>query len=465
MKRFVIGIDLGTTNSAVAYVDPADPQRRVQPFGVSQLVAEGTIGERPTIPSFLYVGGEHDVAPRSLALPWDAARNYAVGEFARIQGARVPGRLVSSAKSWLCHGGVDREAAILPWGAAEDVAKLSPVEASARYLLHFREAWRQRFPDAPLESQDIILTVPASFDEVARELTVQAAERAGLPGVVLLEEPQAAFYAWLHHHEEAWTDQLADVRLIVVIDVGGGTTDFSLIAVRHNEARLRLERVAVGDHLLLGGDNIDVALARLLEPRLGAKLDSQRWHALTSLCRTAKETLLGPEPPAELPIRLVGRGRSGGGGVLTANLTREEGERLVLDGFFELTSADAFPRRTPRVGLQEWGLPFANEPEVSRHLAAFLQQHRQDDGSGALPGAILFKGGARKPPLIRNRLRALLTNWSDGREPHVLESVDLDLAVARGAAYYGLVRRGLGVRIGGGAARGFLLGGGSAPDG
>jgi len=463
MNRFVVGIDLGTTNSAVAYVDPADPHHRVQPFDVPQFVAEGTVAVRPTLPSFLYVGGAHDVAPGSLALPWDAARNYAVGEFARVQGARVPGRLVSSAKSWLCHGGVDREAAILPWGAADDVVKLSPVEASARYLLHFRDAWRQRFPQVPLESQDIILTVPASFDEVARELTVQAAERAGLPRVVLLEEPQAAFYAWLQHHEDTWKEQLADVRLIVVIDVGGGTTDFSLIAVRHGDGGLSLERLAVGDHLLLGGDNIDVALARLLEPRLGATLDSQRWHALTSLCRAAKEALLGSEPPAELPIRLVGRGRSVVGGVLTASLTRDEVERLVLDGFFELTAADALPRRTPRAGLQEWGLPFANEPEVSRHLAAFLQQHRQDDGSGTLPDAILFNGGALKPPLIRNRLRQLLTTWSAGQAPRVLESVDLDLAVARGAAYYGLVRRGLGVRIGGGAARAYFLGVGSTP--
>ena len=469
MKRYIVGIDLGTTNSALAYVDTTDPQRELHQFPVSQLITEGTMAERPALPSFLYIGGEHEVAPGSLALPWDATRSYAVGEFARLQGARVPGRLISSAKSWLCHGGVDREAAILPWGAPPDVPKLSPVDASARYLMHFREAWKQRFPQHSLEAQDIILTVPASFDEVARELTVAAAHRAGLPRVILLEEPQAAFYAWVHRNENA-LDELNGVRLILVIDIGGGTTDFSLIAVRQNEGRLSLDRLAVGEHLLLGGDNIDVALARLLEPRLGGRLDSQRWHALTSLCRAAKEALLGPEPPAEVPVRLVGRGRAVVGGVLTAMLSRDEVERLVLDGFFPLTAADDLPRRLPRIGLQEWGLPFANEAEVSRHIAAFLQQHCRDlagEGAGSAgtqqPDALLFNGGALKPPLIRERVRALLASWNGGQLPTVLESVDLDLAVARGAAYYGLVRRGLGVRIGGGSARSYYLGIAAAP--
>jgi molecular chaperone DnaK (HSP70) len=463
VKRYIVGIDLGTTNTALAYADASDPERRVVAMAIPQLVAEATVAERPTLPSFLYVGGEHDVAPGALSLPWDPARTYAVGEFARLQGARVPGRLISSAKSWLCHGGVDREAAILPWAASDEVSKLSPVEASARYLLHMRDAWRQRFPDAPLEAQDVILTVPASFDEVARELTVEAAERAGLPRVVLIEEPQAAFYAWVHHHEDSWAEQLADIGVILVVDVGGGTTDFSLIAVRHADGQVGLDRLAVGDHLLLGGDNIDVALARAIEPRLGSRLDSQRWHALTSLCRTAKETLLGADPPGEVPIRLVGRGRSVVGGVLTTTLNRGEVEELVLGGFFPLTAADALPRRTARVGLQEWGLPFANEAEVPRHLAAFLRLHSEETHeaarrTAAWPDAVLFNGGALKPALIRDRLCQLLAGWNQGQRPAVLESVDLDLAVARGAAYYGLVRRGRGVRIGGGAARSYYLG-------
>ncbi len=460
--RYIVGIDLGTTNSAAAYVDTADPARPITPFSIPQLVAEGAVAERAALPSFLYIGGEHELAPGSLALPWDAERTYAVGEFARAQGARVPGRLVTSAKSWLCHGGVDREAAILPWAAAEDVTKLSPVEVSARYLQHLCEAWAQRFPDAPLGEQDVLLTVPASFDEVARELTVQAAARAGLAHAVLLEEPQAAFYAWLQAHHDDWQEQLGSTRLVLVCDVGGGTTDFSLIAVqREDSGALALERLAVGDHILLGGDNIDVALARRLEPQLGERLDSQRWHALTSLCRAAKETLLGPDAPTEVPIRLAGRGRAVIGSTMSANLSRSDVEALVLDGFFPLTAPDDRPRKTARTGLQEWGLPFANDAEVSRHLAAFLHQHGGDAAPGtgpARPDAVLFNGGALKPALIRDRLRALLASWNGGVAPAVLESVDLDLAVARGAAYYRLVRRGLGVRIGGGSARAYYLG-------
>lgn len=472
--RYVVGIDLGTTNSAAAYVDTSEPERRIRALPIAQLVSEANVAERPTLPSFLYLGGEHDLAPGSLALPWDAARGYAVGEFARNQGARVPGRLVTSAKSWLCHGGVDRESAILPWAAAEGVAKISPVAASARYLQHLREAWLAQFPDHPLEEQDVLLTVPASFDEVARELTLEAARSAGLPRVVLLEEPQAAFYAWIHNNEAAWERQLEKVGLVLVVDVGGGTTDFSLVAVRHEEGATGLERLAVGDHLLLGGDNIDVALARMLEPRLGTKLDSQRWHALTNLCRAAKERLLGPQAPEQETIRLGGRGRAVVGGAVTASLTRAEVERVVLDGFFPVTSSDAQPRRAERLGLQEWGLPFAGEPEVSRHLAQFLRSHARDTDTAASasvdlarPDAVLFNGGALTPPLIRDRLRDLVAGWNGGMAPLVLDNPQLDLAVAHGAAYYGLVRRGLGVRIGGGSPRAYYVGLGgtaAAPD-
>ena len=464
--RYIAGIDLGTTNSALAYVDTQDSGRRIGSFAIPQLVAEASVAERPTLPSSLYIAGAHDVRPGALALPWDAVRSYAVGEFARVQGARVPGRLVTSAKSWLCHGGVDREAAILPWAAPDDVPKISPVEAAARYLQHIREAWAQRFPDAPLEAQDVVLTVPASFDEVARELTVEAAARAGLPRVVLLEEPQAAFYAWIDANAAQWTERLSQVRMVLVIDVGGGTTDFSLIRVEREGERLGLERLAVGDHILLGGDNVDVALARLLEPRLGEKLDSQRWHELTNACRAAKETLLGAAAPESVPIRLIGRGRAVVGGALGASLGREEVDALVLDGFFPLTAADALPRKAARAGLQEWGLPFAAEAEVSRHLAAFLRQHAGDAAATAGgmepprsgPDAVLFNGGALTPTVIRDRLCALLAGWQGGRTPVVLESGSLDLAVSRGAAYYGLARRGLGVRIGGGSARAYFLG-------
>lgn len=461
--RYVIGIDLGTTNTAAAYVDPQSADKAITSFEVAQLIAEGSVGERPTLPSFLYLAGEHDVAPGALALPWDATRDYAVGELARDQGSRVPGRLVSSAKSWLCHGGVDREAAILPWAAAEGVRKLSPVAASARYLAHLREAWDQRFAAHPLADQDVVLTVPASFDEVARELTVAAARQAGLARVTLIEEPQAAFYAWIGAHPADWEERLRPHHLALVVDVGGGTTDFSLVRIRADGERLALERLAVGDHILLGGDNIDVALARLLEPRLGEKLDSQRWHLLTNLCRDAKERLLSAAPPDSVPIHLGGRGRAVIGGAVQAALARDEVAGLVLDGFFPLVTADTRPRRAPRAGLQEWGLPFAVEAEVSRHLAAFLAQHAGDrmaDGEGALgfPDAVLFNGGALTPAVIRERLCGLLASWNGGRPLAVLESAGLDLAVSRGAAYYGLVRRGLGVRIGGGSPRAYFLG-------
>lgn len=460
--RYIVGIDLGTTNSATAYVEIGDTGRTVHSFAVEQLVREGATAERAALPSFLYIAGKHELGPNALHLPWDQSRNYAVGEFAREQGSRVPGHMVSSAKSWLCHGGVDREADILPYGGAEDVAKLSPVEASARYLQHLREAWDRKFADAPLAEQDVILTVPASFDEVARELTVAAAQRAGLDHIVLLEEPQAAFYAWLQHHEDSWQDELGDSRLAVVVDVGGGTTDFSLIGVTQEENRFGLVRHAVGEHILLGGDNIDVALARHLEPQLRTKLDSQRWHLLTSVCRGAKEQLLGEDPPESVAVRLVGRGGSVVGGTVSGSLKAEDVKKLVVDGFFPIVEESATPRKTARAGLQEWGLPFASDPEIPRHLAAFLLRHASDVPPGSdkplgKPDAILFNGGALKPKIIRDRIETLLAHWT-GRAPRVLFSEDLDLAVARGAAYYGLVRRGKGVRIGGGSPRAYYVG-------
>jgi len=460
--RYVVGIDLGTTNSALAYVDTEHGGGRIESLPIAQLVELGQLGERPALPSFLYIAGEHDVRPGDLRVPWSDDESFAVGELARDQGARVSGRLVSSAKSWLCHGGVDREAAILPWGAPDDVRKISPIDASRRYLEHLCGAWNHRFPRHPLPEQDVVLTIPASFDEVARELTVRAADAAGLHRVTLLEEPQAAFYAWVQRDEVSWEQQLRGRSLALVIDVGGGTTDFSLIRIRAEGAHVGLDRLAVGDHILLGGDNVDVALARRVETRLGERLDSQRWHQLTNVCRAAKEALLGEEPPEEVPIRIAGRGRSVIGGTLSASLRRDEVLDLVLDGFFSMVDTDAAPRSEARSGLQEWGLPFAAEPELTRHLAAFLRQHAGDPvpGSDALlgtPDVVLFNGGALKPPIIRERLTTQLTRWS-GDAPVVLESAGLDLAVSRGAAYYGLVRRGVGVRIGGGSPRAFYVG-------
>lgn len=467
--RYLVGIDLGTTNCAVAYVDTAR-SLVVQHFPIPQLVNEATVGQQATLPSFLYLPGAHDLPPGSLALPWARERTYAVGQFARIQGARVPGRLISSAKSWLCHTDVDRDAAILPWGAPPEMTKLSPVEASSRYLLHIREAWNNRIgKQHALETQQVILTVPASFDEVARELTVRAAELAGLSQVTLLEEPQAAFYAWLAAHADSWHAQLHAGSRILVCDIGGGTTDLSLIGVTEGKSQLQLERLAVGDHLLLGGDNMDIALARLVESRLtkGGRLDTQRWHTLTHLCRVAKEDLFADLNRPSVTVTLTGRGSSIVGGTLSDTLSREEVEQIVLEGFFPRVEAEATPRRSARVGLQEFGLPYASEAEIPRHVALFLRQHGAANGEAMLkPDVLLFNGGALTPLAIRERIVEIVSSWfpaanATAWQPTVLTSTSLDLAVAYGAAYYGLVRRGQGIRIGGGSARAYYIGLGS----
>jgi len=469
-SRYIVGIDLGTTHCVVAYLDTAQSSSSasIRPFPVPQLVNEAVTAARPTLPSFLYIPGEHDLPVGSLRLPWKNERSYAVGEFARVQGARVPGRLLTSVKSWLSHGEVDREAAILPWGGAPEVPKLSPVEASSRYLLHIREAWSHEMGRGqPLDAQQVILTVPASFDEVARELTVRAAGQAGLRHVTLLEEPQAAFYAWLAAHADTWQGQLRVGSRILVCDIGGGTTDLSLMTVTAGHTHVELQRVAVGDHLLLGGDNMDIALARLVERRLtkGGRLDAQRWHMLCHLCRMAKEDLFADTTQDRIALTLTGRGSAIVGGTLTDSLTRAEVETVVLNGFFPRLDKDCLPRRGARTGLQEFGLPYVSEPEIPRHLAFFLRQHaRADtDETVARADAVLFNGGPLTPLAIRERLLDILSDWFSPADvpawrPTVLSNTSLDLAVAQGAAYYGLVRRGHGIRIGGGSARAYYIG-------
>jgi len=455
-SRYIVGIDLGTTNSALGYVDLHDASPgsiRVLTFDIPQLVGHGRVAARPTLPSFLYLPGDYDLQGGVTALPWNQERDYAVGVFARDQGGLVPGRLVSSAKSWLCHGGVDREAPILPWGAGTEVNKVSPIAASSRYLQHLKEAWDHTMPE-PLDRQVIVLTVPASFDEVARELTVQAAREAGLGAVTLLEEPLAAFYAWLSHHENDWNTSLEEGDLLLVCDVGGGTTDFTLVACEAGPDGPRLERVAVGDHLLLGGDNMDLTLAAIAEKGLGVELDPARWQVLYHQCRMAKETLLEDPGPAETGIRLAGRGRSLVAGTLLTVLRRDEVREALLEGFFPgLTLDQCVSAAAGDPGLREMGLPYVDDPAVTRHLARFLARQ----GGGRLPSAVLFNGGALKPKVVRERLAETLSAWR--REPiSVLESDSLDLAISWGAAYYGLVRRGLGLRVGGGMARSYFLG-------
>jgi hypothetical protein len=470
MSRYLIGIDLGTTNSALAYIDLQHASHggriEVHPFPVPQLAAPGEIKERPLLPSFLYIPGAHDLPPGSVALPWDAARDYAVGEFARNHGGRVPGRLVSSAKSWLCHSGVDRSAALLPWSAPPDVPRISPVEASTRYLRHLVESWNWKIakdrPEERLEKQAVVLTVPASFDDVARTLTVEAAAKAGLENVVLLEEPQAAFYCWLVTHSARESASLKPGARCLVVDVGGGTSDFSLIEAVEEKGELGFMRQAVGDHLLLGGDNMDLALAKYVETKLpvAGRLDAAQYGLLTQACRNAKEVLLGPNPPATVPVTVVGRGRAVIGGTLHTILSPEEVRQVVFDGFFPQTPRDAEPGRGARTGLHEMGLPYVSDPAVTRHLAAFLKSQSRDGGADG-PAAILFNGGVFQPASLRERLLDVMRPWYDqpgtAWEPLVLTNPSLDLAVAWGAAYFAWLRHTGGRRIGGGIARSYYI--------
>ena len=481
-SRFIVGIDLGTTNCAVAYVDTKGRERPaadIQIFEVPQLVAAGETAGRAMLPSFLYLPGAHELPAGATALPWREENDRIVGEFARDQGARVPTHLVSSAKSWLCHGGVDREAAILPWQAPGEARKVSPVEASSEYLKHIRDAWNWHFGREDeahaLERQEVVLTVPASFDEAARELTVSTARQAGLTHLTLLEEPQAAFYCWIVTHQDGWQSQVRAGELILVCDIGGGTTDFSLISVVETPTGPGFRRVAVGDHLLLGGDNMDLALAHHVETKLGrARLDVEQWSALRFACRTAKEKLLdNTADHARWPVTIAGRGSKLIGGSIQAELVSDDVNTLVLDGFFPACGLDEPLARATKSGLQEFGLPYVSDPAITKHLSAFLRAHAseanapsaQPDGivRASRPEAILFNGGALTPTIVRTRLTDTVAGWFRAPDqpdwrPRVLANESLDLAVAMGAAYYGVVRRGGGIRIGGGTARSMSVG-------
>jgi molecular chaperone DnaK (HSP70) len=469
---------LGTTNSAVAYAPleaAADAYALAGAtlFPVAQVVNPGEVREETLLPSFLFLPGAADFPAGSLALPWKADQEFVVGQLAAKRGVENPGRLVSSAKSWLAHAGVDRTAAILPPAAPEGVSKVSPVEASRRYLEHIRNAWNQQHPEAAFEKQQVFLTVPASFDAVARELTEQAAVRAGIKEASLLEEPQAAFYAWVERHAD-WRERVKVGDLILVADIGGGTTDFSLIAVTEREGELALERVAIGEHILLGGDNIDLALARFIEQQLAAKnvrLDALQLHALWQNCRVGKEKLLeeGNEAP-NVPVTVLGKGTGVVGGTIRAKLERADLERILLEGFFPAVSSQEMPQRARRAGLQELGLPYAADAAVTRHLAQFLRQQAASAQHGAVrrgpsglacPTHVLFNGGVLRAQLIRERLVSVLDGWlkEEGMPAVVpLTGEDLMHAVARGAAYYGLARHGRGVRIRGGVARTYYVG-------
>ncbi len=476
-----VGIDLGTTNTALAHRPLGEDPAPAEPFAIPQLVRPGELGSRPLLPSFLYLPHPDELPPGAAALPWDAgAAAELTGELARTLGAQTPIRLVSSAKSWLSHPTLDRRAATLPAGAPPEVPRISPLDASARYLAHLRAAWdhehAQGAPERALAAQQVILTVPASFDAVARELTVEAARRAGLGAVTLLEEPQAALYAWVDAMGDAWRTAVKPGDLVLVVDVGGGTTDLSLIAVVDRGGDLGLERVAVGDHILLGGDNMDLALAHALADKVargGRSLDRWQLLALTHGAREAKEALFANPSLVEVPVAIPGRGSSLVGGALRTALSRVELEATLVDGFFPRVELGARPVAARRTGLTTLGLPYASDPAVTRHLAAFLARHRALLGQGSAaavplageaflhPTAVLFNGGVMKAGPLAGRVIEVLTSWlaaEGAAPPRVLPAGDLDLAVARGAAAYGRVRAGHGIRIRGGTSRAYYVG-------
>ena len=470
--KYIIGIDLGTTNSAVSYVDLEEDtakNRGIKLFKIPQLTGIGEISPLSVLPSFCYIPGQYDISEDSIRLPWVSDEINFVGKFARDHGAKIPSRLVSSAKSWLCHSNVDRRAKILPWGSGEDLVKISPVHATASYLKHIRMSWNSTKGDDDelyLENQMIIITVPASFDEVARDLTIEASKLAGLKNITLLEEPLATFYSWLIKHELNWQDSIKPGELVLICDVGGGTSDFTLITLRETDGTPRFERIAVGDHLILGGDNIDLALARYIEKQFqqSKQLSADRWKTLCHLCRQAKENILNEGVDSEI-ITMMGEGSHLIGGTLTARLLRSELEKIVMDGFFPVVESHDPGAKKIRKGISEFGLPYETEPAITRHIGLFLEKHKDDVkkilGKKPFPDLILFNGGSLKSSLIQKRIQDSVRHWFDktgSRQPSILENPVPDLAVALGAAYYGLVKIGKGVRVGSGSARSYYLG-------
>ncbi len=462
--KYVIGIDLGTTNSVVAYTSLDVDRPKTELLPIPQLVAPGAIEARRSLPSFLYLPEDHETAAGALDLPWAQDCGYVSGEYARLRGAERPDRTVGAAKSWLVHSRVDRREPILPWNAPHDVPKVSPVTASQRYIEHLAAAWDARFPDAPLAEQRVVLTVPASFDAAARELTREAALAAGLPeDLVLLEEPQAAVYAWLASEGDRWRRRVKVGDKMLVCDIGGGTTDLTLVGVAEIGGELQLQRIAVGNHLLVGGDNMDLALAHFVAGLFGkknVKLDPWQSVALWHSCRAAKESLLSNDGPNTQTISVLGRGSKLIGGTVSVEVDRENAVKLLMDGFFPACSVDDSPARRRASGFQEIGLPYESDTAVTRHLAAFLRAHGDVKQGPIAPTHVLFNGGVFKSDALRNRLLQVLRGWSQNEaSPRVLEGEhDLDYAVARGAAYYGWAKDHGGVRIRGGTARSYYVG-------
>ena len=481
--KYIVGIDLGTTNSALAYCDATAAQEEsgIEVRSIPQLVNANEVAERTLLPSFLYIPSDFDFPKGSLALPWESEPKFVIGELARKRGAESPNRLVASAKSWLSYAAVNRTAPILPWQAPEEVAKLSPVEVSSQFLQYLRNVWDNdeaaEERKLALAEQDVLITVPASFDEEARELTRSAAEHAGYQHITLLEEPQAAFYAWLESQGDAWRRRIKVGDLVLVCDIGGGTTDFSLIMVSEENGELMLKRVAVGDHILLGGDNMDLALARLLQQRLeasGHRIDIWQLQGLWHQCRIAKEKLFESPQAQNHSITLLGKGTKLIGGTIKTELARKDLDQVLVQGFFPKVASGDSPARQRRVGFQELGLPYAADPAITKHLAFFLSEQvrnspdaasiRRGSSGFACPTHVLFNGGVMKAAVLRERVVEVLNKWlrEEGFDPlgseQILEGPDLEHAVAHGAAYYGKARRGRGMRIRSGASRTYYIG-------
>ena len=473
-SRFSIGIDLGTTNCAMAYIDSQKEDGTAEVLNLPQIVQPGVYEDRKLLPSFLYLPQKGEFQNGAFKLPWGEEQPFIVGEFAKTHGALVPTHLVSSAKSWLCHTAVNRRDKILPWKANDESNKVSPLEASTLYLKHLVNSWNAQFEtidsELKLEKQEVVLTVPASFDADARDFTMEAAKEAGFKKISLLEEPQAAFYSWLEANKDTWREQVQEGDVILVIDVGGGTSDFTLIAVESDQGNLFLNRLAVGEHILLGGDNMDLALAYELSRQLTAKnvkLDLAQMVALSHACRNAKEKLLGDKDLRSWPMTILGRGSKMISGTIKCELERSILEKVLLEGFFPICGPDDQPALQSGYGFQEIGLPYAADAAITKHLANFLVKHRKsieqkasqgkDDKKTSGVNVVLFNGGVFKSTLLRQRILDNLESWSKG-PIKMLSHQDLDLSVAVGAASFGIARRGKGIRIRGGAPRTYYIG-------
>lgn len=466
-SKYIIGIDLGTTNCTMAFSSLTDEESSIEQFSIPQMTTSGTQGDALSLPSFLYFPLVEELKAQVAGISWDPNRHFCVGSFARDRGEELPSRLISSAKSWLCHSGIDRRQALLPVSAEDQAIKISALDACAELLHHLREAWDNKMPD-PFIEQQILITVPASFDPSARQLVQEAAEKAGYPEVLLLEEPQAAFYAWLNIHADDWRKQLKVGDCVLVIDIGGGTTDFSLISVNDDGGNLVLQRLAVGDHLLLGGDNIDLSLAYQAKSKLedqGHSIDDWQFQSLIHRCRRAKEVLLSESPPKNIDITVMGRGSRLMGGTIKTKLTLAEAQALILDGFAPIVSPQERSKGEKRSGFQQIGLPYAQDARFTCQLAKFLAMTGDSDNGSMdnflMPTAVLFNGGTTKAAALRERLVDQLNQWAKSLgkpKVKVLADADYDFAVSRGAVNYGKARDGRAVRIKSGTSRSYYIG-------